>query len=185
MTKQILVYLFIFFYSILIGADFAAQALSYRRVKKQGRLSYKIFLPIALILSLSWFFIRDFVGTYSGNVFSESLGVTLMLAGTIGYLATFFVLQHNWSLSAKIKEGHTLVTVGPYRFVRHPMYFFMMLVIIGSGLAISNYMILIFSVLPGFAYYLRAKEEEGMLMKEFPEYTTYAKKVKMVIPGVV
>ncbi|MFA6355780.1 MAG: isoprenylcysteine carboxylmethyltransferase family protein [Candidatus Omnitrophota bacterium] len=175
---------FILCWVILLVTAIAAQVLFAGKAKKKAGVENNIFVIAAFAVALGWFFVRDSIGTYSGSVIGEAIGAVIMVVGVAGYLWALFVLRRNWSISAEIKEGHTLVTNGPYRFVRHPMYYFMMLVLIGSGLLISNYMILIFSPIVGIAYYFRAKVEERMLKEEFAGYGEYAKRTKMLIPGI-
>jgi protein-S-isoprenylcysteine O-methyltransferase Ste14 len=171
-------------WAFLLVAAVAAQVIFAGKTKKKAGAENNVFVIAAFAAALGWFFVRDSIGAYSGNVISEAAGAVIVVVGVAGYLWALFVLRRNWSISAEIKEGHTLVTNGPYRFVRHPMYYFMMLVLIGSGLLISNYMILIFSPVVGVAYYFRAKVEERMLEEEFAGYGEYAKRTKMLIPGI-
>lgn len=176
--------IFAYCWGILLGAAVMAQIVFAGKVKKKAGAGNNIFVMIVFAVALGWFFVRDSIGTYAGSVISEASGAVLMATGLAGYLWALFVLGKNWSISAEIKEGHTLITGGPYRFVRHPMYFFMTLVLIGSGLLMSNYMMLIFSPVVGVAYYFRAKTEELMLKEEFAGYGEYAKKTKMLVPGI-
>lgn len=169
--------------SLLITA-LLSQVIFAGKAKKKAGPENNISVIAVFAVTLGWFFVRDYVGTYRGNVISETVGALLMFAGVAGYVWALLALRRNWSISAEIKEGQTLVTSGPYRFVRHPMYFFMMLVVIGSGLIISNYMILVFTPFVFIAYYLRGKLEEKMLCEEFPEYAEYIKRTKMLIPGI-
>ncbi len=176
--------IFEFCWGFLLGAAVLAQIIFSGKAKKKAGPGNNIFVIAAFAVALGWFFVRGRIGTYEGNAISETAGAILMFTGVAGYVWALLTLRRNWSISAEIKEGHTLVMNGPYRFVRHPMYFFMMLVLVGSGLLISNYMILLFSPVVGIAYYFRAKKEEEMLEEEFPQYIGYIKSVKMLVPGI-
>ena len=83
------------------------------------------------------------------------------------------------------KEGHDLVTGGPYRYIRHPIYTGMLLAIFGSALVAG----LVWpAVSVGMAIYCvsRARTEEGLIMQAFPEqYTQYKRRTKAFIPFVV
>jgi len=63
---------------------------------------------------------------------SRWLGVALGIVSLQLFGWTHHALGRNWSTRLVIKEGHSLVTSGPYRWVRHPMY----TAIFGSWLAI-------------------------------------------------
>ena len=85
---------------------------------------------------------------------------------------------------ASIKKSHRLVKSGLYRYIRHPMFASMLLIVPGSGLLISNYLVIAFTPIVGAIYYIRAKKEEELLKEEFPEYNQYIKETKMFIPGI-
>jgi protein-S-isoprenylcysteine O-methyltransferase Ste14 len=114
----------------------------------------------------------------------QVLGFAIMVLGVSGYIISILHLRRNWAVSAAIKEGHTLVKSGPYKFVRHPMYFFMILVVLGSGFLISNFLIILYTPIVGILYYLRAKKEEEMLKEALPGYVQYIKETKMLIPAI-
>jgi protein-S-isoprenylcysteine O-methyltransferase Ste14 len=63
-----------------------------------------------------------------------------------------------------IHEDHRVVTSGPYRYVRHPIYAGAMVVMVGVGLALGNWLSLALCVLlPLAAYVVRIRVEEGAL----------------------
>lgn len=64
------------------------------------------------------------------------------------------------------------------------MYASMTAIVLGSGLLIANYMVILFTPVVGIVYYIRAKKEEALLRGEFPEYDRYAGGTKMLIPGI-
>jgi protein-S-isoprenylcysteine O-methyltransferase Ste14 len=83
------------------------------------------------------------------------------------------------------KEGHDLVTGGPYRYIRHPIYTGMLLAVLGSGLVIGPVWLAVFV---GVAIYcvFSARTEEGLMVQAFPEeYTQYKRRTKAFIPFVV
>lgn len=100
------------------------------------------------------------------------LSETLVLAG---YLLTFWVMKEN-SFAARtvqVMEGQTVITTGPYRLVRHPMYFGAVLMLIFASLALGSWW-----ALPGFLLVvvlivLRLLNEEKVLRGELPGYSEY------------
>jgi protein-S-isoprenylcysteine O-methyltransferase Ste14 len=60
----------------------------------------------------------------------------------------------------------------------------MIVIVLGSGLLLSNYMMILFTPVVGFAYYVRAGKEEALLIGEFPEYERYARETRMLIPRI-
>jgi protein-S-isoprenylcysteine O-methyltransferase Ste14 len=162
-----------------------AQVLFKGKVTRRGNLMTTALVVAPYLIVFGWFSARERIGTFDGGLVTQTLGLVLMLAGAAGYIVSIAHLRHNWAVSAAIKEGHTLVERGPYRFVRHPMYFCMTVVVLGSGLLISNVMILLYTPLVLFIYALRAQKEEELLKDALPGYADYCRRVKMLVPGIL
>jgi protein-S-isoprenylcysteine O-methyltransferase Ste14 len=81
-------------------------------------------------------------------------------------------------------QGTGLVTTGPYRFVRHPIYLGLSLLAMGEALAFSSWpavVLVFFAIVPTFAW--RARAEEKLLSRTFGErYAVYRQRTKMIIP---
>ena len=109
----------------------------------------------------------------------------LLLAGSLLVFARAHIdLKDNWSPTIEIHSGHTLVTNGIYRFIRHPMYASQLLWALAQILLLQNWLAgplhLVFFV-P--FYLLRVRAEEKMMLDTFGEpYRLYAKKVGGVFP---
>jgi protein-S-isoprenylcysteine O-methyltransferase Ste14 len=169
----------------LIAVALVTQAICHdtRRSKRSVTVTdFLIAIPFVIVFGL--FYIGYYVGTYQGNAASRAIGATFALIGLAVYSASHIYLRKNWSLGASIRQGHELVTKGPYSRVRHPMYSSMILVVLGSGLLISNYLIATSTVLVTIVYLVRAKKEEALMAEAFPEYLEYASKTKLFIPGI-
>ncbi len=85
-----------------------------------------------------------------------------------------------------IYEDHEVVASGPYRYVRHPIYAGALVVLIGVGLALGNWISLIVCVLiPLAAYVVRIRVEEGALEEALGDaYLRYEKGKARLIPGI-
>ncbi len=80
------------------------------------------------------------------------------------------------------KENPELVTAGPYRFVRHPIYTGMLLASFGSAFVAGTIWWIIFIVSGVYFIYSHTKEEL-LMTKEFPQaYPEYMKRTKALIP---
>lgn len=91
-------------------------------------------------------------------------------------------LGSNWGVPMSIKENPELITSGPYKYVRHPIYTGILLAFIGSALVQGLFWFVIFIV---FAIYFifAAGREEQQLMQQFPtQYPDYKKRTKSMIP---
>ncbi len=95
-------------------------------------------------------------------------------------------LGKNWSPVLEIRKDHKLITQGPYKYIRHPMYTCMWLGVAGFWLISSNWVVGIVALLTwSILYFTRLPDEEKMMIEEFgQEYENYIKRTKKVIPWV-
>lgn len=113
------------------------------------------------------------------------LGFALAIIGILFSIWGRIALGSNWSADAVLKSGQTLVSMGPYALVRHPIYSGITLGMIGSAVAIGNIGGLLAVILILIFSYLRITYEERMMNEKFDnEWKEYTKKVKMFIPWV-
>jgi protein-S-isoprenylcysteine O-methyltransferase Ste14 len=94
----------------------------------------------------------------------------------------FWALAANTYLSrmARIQEdrGQVVVTAGPYRFVRHPMYSGIILLFIGMPIALGSLWALLPGAVIGALFVLRTAKEDWMLRDELSGYAEYAQRVR-------
>ena len=119
----------------------------------------------------------------------EQAGVTsLLVAITCGlFAASKRALGRNWSLVARTRADHELVTWGPFAYVRHPIYSALFVWLIAMAVAFGHYWGLIFGVpLYWIGTILRIREEERLLRAQFgADYEAYAARVKRFVPGII
>ena len=121
-----------------------------------------------------------------GLVWPAVAGVGLIVAGTglrawsIGTLGRFFQYQID------IQPGHRVVSGGPYRYLRHPAYSAVALVLAGIALACDDVWSLVAAaVLGGAGLAVRNRAEERQLTKALgAEYERFAVDRKRLLPGV-
>ena len=94
-------------------------------------------------------------------------------------------LGRNWGMPGSIKEEPELITSGPYRLVRHPIYTGVLLAMLGSGLAAGRVYLFLF-VAFGIYFVYSARNEERTMAEEFPaQYDGYRHHTKMLVPYVL
>ncbi len=112
--------------------------------------------------------------------------VTMVLAlGSVCFIsAAVRALGKQWSLAARVLEGHNLITTGPYNVVRNPIYTGMFGMLLATGLAISHWIgLLIAVILFAIGTLVRVRSEERLLREAFgEEFAAYARKVPAVVP---
>lgn len=93
-------------------------------------------------------------------------------------------LGKQWSLQARVLEAHVLITEGPYRLVRHPIYTGMLGMLLAAALAISHWVGLIAGVaLYSLGTVIRMRSEENLLREQFGEaYDAYARRTPPLLP---
>jgi protein-S-isoprenylcysteine O-methyltransferase Ste14 len=111
-------------------------------------------------------------------------GVVLTALGLAFAVWARLHLGRNWSARPTMKVGHELVTTGPYRIVRLPIYTGLLTAWLGFGLVnclVSMSVFLVFAL----AFIWRVRVEEVYMMELFPDqYPTYRVSTKALIPTV-
>jgi len=94
-------------------------------------------------------------------------------------------LGKEWSLTARLVEGHQLATSGPYALVRHPIYSGMLGMLLATGLAVSHWLALLAALILFFiGTTIRVRSEEKLLREAFcHQFETYARSVRAIVPG--
>lgn len=77
-----------------------------------------------------------------------------------------------------------LVTTGAYRFVRHPIYFAVLICCLGFALATTSSLRLMLTLALFVFFDLKARREERWLQEQYPGYASYKRRVKKLIPGI-
>ncbi|HSP64212.1 MAG TPA: isoprenylcysteine carboxylmethyltransferase family protein [Pyrinomonadaceae bacterium] len=122
---------------------------------------------------------------------SNSVEIALaILTMALGVASVWFVstairtLGKQWSLGARLIEGHQLITEGPYRLVRNPIYTGMFGMLLATGLAVSHWVgLLIAVIIYAVGTVIRVRSEEKLLRGAFgAEFDSYARRVPAVIP---
>jgi protein-S-isoprenylcysteine O-methyltransferase Ste14 len=142
---------------------------------------------IAFVVPLVWIATPLFAfADYRLPPWRFAAGILCLAAGLTLFYRSHADLGESWSSELEVREQHRLVTGGIYGRVRHPMYLAFLLLALSAVLVIPNwvagpsYFILWVAVLA-----LRIGPEERMMLEEFgPEYETYMRRTKRLIPGV-
>jgi protein-S-isoprenylcysteine O-methyltransferase Ste14 len=114
----------------------------------------------------------------------RALGLTLLAAGVLGHRAAGVTLGTAVSPFIAPRRGAALVTSGPYRWVRHPMYVAQALIAVGAPLALGVRWVRLLTVPALIVLAARVALEERALARAFPEYPQYAARTKRVVPFV-
>jgi protein-S-isoprenylcysteine O-methyltransferase Ste14 len=102
------------------------------------------------------------------------LALALWARGTLG---------RNWSGAVTFKENHELIERGPYALVRHPIYTAMLLMYLGTALALGYAGGLIGFPILFLSFWIKYRQEEALMIAHFgDQYRDYMKRVRALIP---
>ncbi len=104
----------------------------------------------------------------------------LTLAGTIGSLAALAWLGRSFSI---FPDARALVTAGPYRFVRHPLYLAEYVATLGIMLGFRQPWALLIALGTLFFQIKRMDAEEALLGRTYPAYDDYVRRTARLVPG--
>ncbi len=121
-----------------------------------------------------------------GRLWPVVTGLTLIVACIVIRAWSIVTLGRFFQYSIRIQSGHTVVTTGPYRFVRHPSYTGLSLGVAGYALACGDvWSLLAAAALAGAGLTVRIRVEERQLAESLgADYATFAAHHKRLIPGV-
>lgn len=111
------------------------------------------------------------------------LGNAIIIAGLALYIWTQYTLGRNWWYTTSIQEGHVLITKGPYRHIRHPMYTAFLTLVVGALIATAN-ALLFFPLLVYLQLFSqKTRLEEEVLGKRFgQQYKEYMARTGKFLP---
>lgn len=132
------------------------------------------------------YFTPLFQGSKSLQVLLSIVAVILSFGSVAFTMMAVKALGKEWSLTARVVEGHKLATRGPYAFVRHPIYTGMLGMLLATGLVTSYWPALVIALVVFFiGTIIRVRIEEGLLRETFgSEFDEYANRVSTIVPGI-
>lgn len=184
--------------ALLIFISGAAISIYYRRKAdhEAGKVSMKE-EGLAILFSLRIFGLALWLGVFAWLLnpawmawarsdlpeWVRWLGVGMgVLANFLAYWV-FSSLGNNVSPTVATRAGQTLVTHGPYRWVRHPLYTMGMIAYLGFALLAENWFIALMSVLVFVVLAIRTPHEEARLLGKFGSaYRDYMETTGRFVP---
>ena len=113
-----------------------------------------------------------------------AVGAALCVAGCAFAIWARFSLGRSWGMPMTRHAAPELVTSGPYRFVRHPIYTGILFMLVGTSLLYPLAAAPSAAFIAYFVY--SARREEGDMERQFPDaYPAYKRRSKMLIPFLV
>lgn len=143
----------------------------------------KVFLVLAYVSFVAWLALMALDAV---RFHWSQMPLWLSVAGAIVLLCSFYLFfatfRENSYLSPLVRvqeeRGQTVVSTGPYHYVRHPMYAAALLFLFGTTLLLGSWYGLLLALLLVFLIAGRAVLEEHTLQKELQGYDAYMTQVK-------
>ena len=150
----------------------------------------KIVTGLLVLLFFGWF---AFMALDAVRFQWSSVPAWLQVPGALGVFVACYIgyltLRENTFAAPVVKiqkeRAHTVITSGPYRFVRHPMYAGMIFYLFFTPLLLGSWWGLLWGLVLLGLFAIRIQIEEGTLRRELLGYNEYAERVRYrLIPGV-
>lgn len=111
------------------------------------------------------------------------LGVGIGILCTLGIYWLFSSIGTGITPTSATRKEHTLVTGGPYRWIRHPLYTFGSSMFVAFGMMADNWFVAALGILAFVAMAIRTPKEEANLIEKFGnEYREYMKHTGRFLP---
>jgi protein-S-isoprenylcysteine O-methyltransferase Ste14 len=151
--------------------------------KRDQKAWDKVFYVLAAVSFLAWLV---FMPLDAVRFHWSQNPVWLQVAGAIFLLCSFYLFfltfRENSFLSPAVRiqkeRRHTVVSTGPYRYVRHPMYSAFIIFMVGTTLLLGSWYGILLGLILVVGVALRAVQEERTLRAELPGYDVYMSQVK-------
>ena len=165
-------------------------------VNERGKIAHnarswdKVLITLYTVMLFALFGVA---GLDAGRFGWSAMPVVLQLAGyaalMLGMAVTYWAMAANPFLSTVVRiqddRGHYVVTSGPYRYVRHPMYTMMFFIWPGTALALGSWWALIPAGVIAIVFVTRTALEDRTLQAELPGYVEYTQHTRYrLVPGV-
>ncbi len=139
--------------------------------------------------ALVWTLRRDTLPAFvtiprASVVAGDVVAMVLAVASAWLMLESVRTLGKQWSIEARLVEGHRLIVAGPYSYMRHPIYTAMLGMLVATGLVVSDWFGLLAAVtLFSLGTVIRVQAEERLLLERFGEdFEAYRRFVPAIIP---
>ena len=157
---------------------------------QEGIITMIVLRLFALVLwgSIIAFMIRPASMAWSSLPLTAPLrwsGAGLCVLTAALLIWTLRSLGKNLTDTVVTRQAHTLVTAGPYRWVRHPFYDCMFLFMLGTSLMMANWFVIVSGLIVFTILAARSRTEEEKLLERFGEpYRVYRATTGRFIPGI-
>jgi len=157
-----------------------------RRPPRQSEAVYRLITVVGTVLLFG-------MGPASGRTASRlwtagtDVAWLLVVVTLLGFAFAWWAritLGRLWSSGVTVKADHDMITAGPYRLVRHPIYSGILLSVLATAVLFGTTAAAVGAVAIICGLYVKARIEEQFLRSELGDerYASYARRVPMLVP---
>jgi protein-S-isoprenylcysteine O-methyltransferase Ste14 len=159
-----------------------------KAIKNEGKTTF--FLRIILFVLFLAFLILYFIYPPFMNlihfdfpIWLRWLGTLFAFIGVVLWIYSQAMLDKYWSPQLQVQNEHKIITSGPYRVIRHPIYTSMFIWVIGLAIFTANIGFALIALLTIIGLILRVPKEEKMMIEHFgDEYKKYMQITGSIFP---
>jgi protein-S-isoprenylcysteine O-methyltransferase Ste14 len=119
------------------------------------------------------------------NSFTLALGLALIVVGYIGTLWCYRAMGDSWRIGVNKAEKNALVTLGPYRRIRHPIYLFQIVMLAGAFFLLPTAFSLAIPLFHMICVVIKATDEEAYLLGVHGQsYKDYLSRTGRLLPRI-
>jgi protein-S-isoprenylcysteine O-methyltransferase Ste14 len=186
----------IVFWVVLVWAFFPELKIvrnAQKESRKEGSKDDGSIKIIMITQQLGMFLSIAAVWLHRGDVVPEErlavfyAGILLMVFGSLLRRLCWKTLGEYFTGDVKAREGQPVIMIGPYRWVRHPSYTAGMMMNIGVGFALTNWIsvaVILLTTIVGYIYRVRV-EERALLLELGAPYAEYMRTHKRFVPYII
>jgi protein-S-isoprenylcysteine O-methyltransferase Ste14 len=183
--------LIIVVFSILYGffeIIMARRLRSKRNVSESGDKGsiWLLFISISIGYWLSFIMASTKIGRIYHWNFFFMIGSILTIIGLIIRVTSILTLKQQFTYTVTKIDHHELIETGLYKWIRHPGYLGQLIIFLGISVSLSNWLSVLFMMVPVFLGYLNrvVVEEKFMTEQMGQKYLEYQKRTKKLIPKI-
>ncbi|NQY22362.1 MAG: isoprenylcysteine carboxylmethyltransferase family protein, partial [Campylobacteraceae bacterium] len=120
------------------------------------------------------------------SILNHSLSLLICTCGfSFGLYTLYYNRLGNFNISPEIKKNSKLIKNGAYQYIRHPMYFSVLIIMAGVILTNMNFINILIYILLIIVLYIKAAKEEKLWSLKLDEYKEYKTHTKMFVPFIL
>lgn len=174
---------------IALAIYWLVSARSVKRVRERER-GLAFWMRVALLAVIFEFLFSSWGGIgWLGERFLPRMqamaiaGLVIEVMGVALAAWARYCLGANWSGAVTLKEGHELISVGPYSRIRHPIYTGIAVGLAGTAIYIGEWRGIVALAAVVISHFFKARKEEAWLMREFgAQFEAHQARTGMFLP---